>query len=80
MSGRGWVMEKEFRFSGFVPAFAFMTAVAMKAEKMNHHPEWSNVYSTVRMLLATHDASGVTELDIELARFANDVATTTSSS
>lgn len=71
---KGWVLERTWRFSDFVTAFSFMTAVALKAEKMNHHPEWSNVYATVEMLLQTHDAGGVTELDLELAAFADEVA------
>lgn len=63
-----------FRFSDFNAAFAFMTRVAMKAEVMDHHPEWSNVYNRVEVLLATHDADGVTELDLEMARFMDAIA------
>ena len=62
-------IEKEFHFADFNAAFAFMTRVALKAEQMDHHPEWSNVYNRVRVTLATHDAGGVTELDVTLARF-----------
>ncbi|MHB8246899.1 MAG: 4a-hydroxytetrahydrobiopterin dehydratase [Acidimicrobiales bacterium] len=67
VAGKGWCLEKEFRFSGFVEAFAFMTAVALEAEKINHHPEWSNVYNKVTILLTTHDAGGVTAFDVALA-------------
>lgn len=55
------------KFSDFVSAFGFMTKVAIVAEKLNHHPDWSNVYNTVRIQLQTHDAGGVTHKDIELA-------------
>ena len=60
-------LHKTFVFRDFVEAFAFMTAAAMQAEKMNHHPEWSNVYKTVVVDLTTHEASGVTEKDFKLA-------------
>ncbi len=60
-------LNKEFHFKNFVEAFGFMTRVALVAEAMNHHPEWCNVYSTVRVDLATHDAGGITELDFALA-------------
>lgn len=60
-------LHRELRFDDFVTAFGFMASVAIAAEKMNHHPEWSNVYSTVVVDLSTHDAGGVTELDFELA-------------
>jgi 4a-hydroxytetrahydrobiopterin dehydratase len=60
-------LNKEFRFKDFVEAFGFMTRVALVAEAMNHHPEWFNVYATVRVDLATHDAGGITELDFALA-------------
>ena len=68
----GWALEggklhREFRFANFVEAFGFMTSVALVAEKMDHHPEWSNVYSTVVVDLTTHDAGGITELDLTLA-------------
>jgi 4a-hydroxytetrahydrobiopterin dehydratase len=59
---------REFQFADFVHAFSFMTAVALVAEKLDHHPEWFNVYRTVRVHLATHDAGGITALDFELAR------------
>jgi 4a-hydroxytetrahydrobiopterin dehydratase len=61
-------LNKEFQFKDFVDAFGFMARVALVAEAMNHHPEWFNVYSTVRVDLATHDAGGITELDFALAR------------
>jgi 4a-hydroxytetrahydrobiopterin dehydratase len=73
---RGWTastkktaLEKTFVFSDFKEAFGWMTRVALKAEQMDHHPEWFNVYKTVNVTLTTHDADGVTELDVELARF-----------
>jgi 4a-hydroxytetrahydrobiopterin dehydratase len=59
---------KTFVFGNFVEAFGFMTQVALVAERMDHHPEWSNVYKTVNVLLTTHDAGGLTKLDIDLAR------------
>lgn len=61
-------LHKTFVFANFVEAFAFMTKVALWAEKLDHHPEWSNVYKTVTVDLTTHDAKGVTELDIKLAK------------
>ena len=61
-------LEKEFKFANFVSAFAFMTQVALLAEKLDHHPEWFNVYGTVRIRLSTHDAGGITDLDFRLAR------------
>lgn len=65
---------RAFRFQDFASAFAFMSGVALKAEQMNHHPEWTNVYNRVDVTLTTHDAGGVTALDIELARFADGLA------
>jgi 4a-hydroxytetrahydrobiopterin dehydratase len=61
-------LNKEFRFRDFVEAFGFMTKAALVAEGMNHHPEWFNVYATVRVDLATHDVGGITELDFALAQ------------
>ena len=58
---------KSFKFKDFNEAFGWMARVALAAEKLDHHPEWFNVYSRVEVLLATHDAGGVTELDVELA-------------
>ncbi|MCB1479830.1 MAG: 4a-hydroxytetrahydrobiopterin dehydratase [Rhodobiaceae bacterium] len=60
-------IQRTFKFAGFNAAFGFMTRVALAAEKLNHHPEWSNVYNTVDVTLSTHDAGGLTELDIKLA-------------
>ncbi len=60
---------REFVFADFNAAFGFMTQVAMMAERLDHHPEWSNVYNRVVVTLCTHDAAGVTELDLRLARF-----------
>lgn len=60
-------IHRQFRFNDFIQAFGFMTQVAMVAEKMNHHPEWSNVYQTVVVDLITHSTSDITHLDIELA-------------
>ncbi len=61
-------IARKFTFADFNQAFGFMARVALAAEKMDHHPEWSNVYRTVEVTLATHDAGGVTEKDISLAR------------
>jgi 4a-hydroxytetrahydrobiopterin dehydratase len=68
----GWQWDnqaivKEFVFPDFIAAFRFMSGVAIEAEKMNHHPEWSNVYNKVRIRLTTHDLGGVTDLDFKLA-------------
>jgi len=60
-------ISKKFVFQDFNAAFGFMTRAALLAEKLDHHPEWFNVYKTVEVTLATHDAGGVTELDIKLA-------------
>ena len=60
-------IKKTFQFDDFSAAFGWMSRVALAAEKLDHHPEWFNVYSKVEVLLATHDAGGVTELDIKLA-------------
>ncbi len=67
-------IQKSYKFKDFNQAFAFMTKVAEKAEQMDHHPEWFNVYATVDVTLSTHDAGGVTELDVELARFMDQTA------
>jgi 4a-hydroxytetrahydrobiopterin dehydratase len=61
-------IAKRFVFRDFNEAFGWMSRVALLAEKMDHHPEWSNVYKTVEVTLATHDAGGLTELDVKLAR------------
>jgi 4a-hydroxytetrahydrobiopterin dehydratase len=60
-------LQKSFKFSNFIEAFGFMTRIALEAEKINHHPEWSNVYNTVTVKLSTHDAGGITDYDIKLA-------------
>ena len=70
---RGWSFDgiyitRNFKFKTFVNAFSFMTAVALEAEKMDHHPEWSNVYNRVTINLNTHDANGITQLDVDLAQ------------
>jgi len=65
---RGGRLHREFRFADFGQAFAFMTRVAGVAERLNHHPDWSNSYSRVTVELFTHDAGGLTALDVELAR------------
>lgn len=67
-------IERRFAFRNFSEAFAFMTQSALAAEKMDHHPEWSNVYKTVDVRLTTHDAGGITALDVELARRMNRYA------
>ena len=71
---KGWsdvdgrdAIHKKFVFADFNAAFGFMTRAALAAEKMDHHPEWSNVYKTVEVTLSTHDAGGLTELDVKLA-------------
>jgi len=63
----GGKLHRSFEFSNFVDAFGWMTRIAILAEKMDHHPEWSNVYNRVEVHLMTHDAEGLTELDFELA-------------
>jgi|TARA_R110000737_G_scaffold2188_1_gene6155 4a-hydroxytetrahydrobiopterin dehydratase len=60
-------LEKNYEFKTFTEAFGFMTKVAIQAEKMNHHPEWFNVYNKVNMRLSTHDANGITDNDFLLA-------------
>ena len=67
-------LHREFGFDNFVAAFGFMSSVALLAEKMDHHPNWSNVYNTVTIDLNTHDAGGVTEFDLVLAQQINDIA------
>lgn len=71
----GWVLHskrdalvKEFKFKSFIDAFGWMTRVAIWAEKLNHHPEWSNVYSRVHVTLITHDVDGLSDLDLNIAR------------
>ena len=67
-------ISKTFVFRNFNEAFGWMSRVALQAEKLNHHPEWSNVYKTVNITLATHDVDGLSELDIKLARFMDKCA------
>ena len=71
----GWILSddalsinKTFQFGNFVEAFGFMTECAIHAEKLDHHPEWSNVYKTVVVKLTTHSANGLTELDFKMAK------------
>ena len=71
----GWLLHskrdalvKEFKFKSFIDAFGWMTRVAIWAEKWNHHPEWSNIYSRVHVTLITHDVDGLSDLDLNLAR------------
>lgn len=64
-------IEKEFLFKDFQSAFSWMTKMALVAEKMDHHPEWFNVYNRVNVTLTTHDAGGITKLDIDLAKVMN---------
>ena len=75
LAATGWVagedrdaITKTFKFSSFVEAFGWMTRMALVAEKMNHHPEWFNVYNRVEVVLTTHDAGGLSALDIALAQ------------
>ncbi len=77
----GWAMAegrdaltKRFVFDDFVQAFGWMTRVALVAERLNHHPEWSNTYRTVEVTLSSHDAGGLTRRDVELARLMNKLA------
>ena len=73
-SERGGCLSRSFQFADFVQAFGFMTQLALHAEKMNHHPEWSNVYNRVDIVLTTHDAGGVTALDLDAARHTDALA------
>lgn len=77
----GWTLaddcnaiSRELTFGDFAEAFAFMTRVALAAEKMNHHPEWSNVYRSVSIRLTSHDAGGLTQRDIALAKTVDEAA------
>ena len=78
---KGWKMvrgreaiTKQYVFADFNAAFAWMSRVAMMAEKLDHHPEWSNVYKTVDIVLATHDVNGLSDLDVAMARFMDKTA------
>lgn len=71
----GWILHgerdalvKQFKFKNFIDAFGWMTRVAIWAEKLGHHPEWDNIYSTVNVVLITHDVDGLSTLDLKLAR------------
>ncbi len=75
----GWTVDagklhRKLQFADFVTAFSFMTAAALVAERMQHHPEWFNVYHTVSIHLTTHDAGGISALDVQLAKAMNDLA------
>lgn len=67
-------ISRSFRFRDFNAAFGFMSRVALMAERLDHHPEWSNVYNKVDITLTTHDAGGLTEKDMVMARFISDIA------
>ena len=74
----GWSVKneklyKEFQFNDFNQAFGFMTRAAIEIEKMNHHPEWFNVYNRITVELTTHDAGGITDNDVNLARILNSL-------
>ncbi|MFP3563731.1 4a-hydroxytetrahydrobiopterin dehydratase [Paraburkholderia sp. SIMBA_030] len=78
---RGWqavagrdAIQRQFKFADFNEAFGFMTRVAIKAQEMDHHPEWFNVYNKVEITLSTHEANGLTERDIKLARFIDGIS------
>jgi len=73
----GDTITRQFKFADFKAAFAFMSAVAPVADRLNHHPEWSNVYNRVTITLTTHDAGGLSELDFELARAIDRLASDT---
>lgn len=70
----GGKLNRTFEFDDFVHAFGFMTKVAMEAEKMNHHPEWFNVYNRVKIELVTHDVDGISNYDFRLARAIDKIA------
>lgn len=71
---RGGTIRKEFKFHDFKQAFAFMAEMAEHSERVNHHPEWRNVYSFIEIVLTTHDAGGLSALDIEWAKTADHKA------
>lgn len=73
-SVRDGKLHKDFEFSSFNEAFGFMTRAAMEIEKMNHHPEWLNVYNRLSVDLTTHDAGGITKNDVTLAGILNDLS------
>lgn len=74
LAGERDAIQRTFRFRDFNAAFGFMTRVAIRAEQLDHHPEWFNVYNRVEVTLATHDADGVTALDVTLAKFMDEAA------
>ena len=74
LSQDGLAIEKTFRFNNFNAAFGWMTRAAIKAEQLDHHPEWANVYKTVDVTLTTHDAGGLSALDMEMAKFMDKTA------
>jgi 4a-hydroxytetrahydrobiopterin dehydratase len=67
-------LHRTFRFASFVPAFGFMASIALVAEAMNHHPDWSNVYNRVTIDLTTHDVGGISALDFILAKRIDEIA------
>ena len=67
-------ITKHFKFEDFNAAFAFMTRVALQAERMDHHPEWFNVYNRVDVILSTHDAGGITVRDLQMSKFMEEIA------
>ncbi len=67
-------IKKDFKFSDFNEAFGFMTRIALKADKMDHHPEWFNVYNNVSITLSTHDCQGLSGRDVTLANFIDSVS------
>ncbi len=73
---RDGMLRRDFVFPNFVEAIGFMTRAAIHAERLNHHPDWSNLYNTVRVTLETHDVSGISHLDFELAATMNEPAST----
>ena len=66
-------LERDFTFKSFVAAFGFMSQVALEAEKLNHHPQWTNVYNKVNVVLSTHDLNGISHLDLKLAQKINKI-------
>ena len=88
VENRGWnlgdlndskrdALTKEFTFKDFITAYGFMTQIAIKSESINHHPEWFNVYNRVRLTWSTHDCSGLSKLDIQMAQFCDLLYTIT---
>ena len=75
----GWTVQdeklhKQYQFNSFVEAFGFMSSVALVAESMNHHPDWSNVYNRVTIYINTHDSGGISSRDFEFAKRADEIA------